>query len=126
VKYLKYFESRIDLNYHSNKERDVLKNLMTKAYKQSKVNGKYILTAYRNEFIDFVKSIRRYNKGELTKKELKGKYISFLKLMGITIPLMVSMSLTLAIILSFKKWGLENYLPDAFKKEIEQDEIDKI
>jgi len=122
VKYLQLFESRVGLDYHKNsKDKDyILRDFMNKIYKQGKINGRYILTSYRDEFIDFVKSIKKYNKGEITKKELRKKYISFLKLMGITVPFLVSVSLTLTIVMSFKKWGLEKYLPDSFKKDIEE------
>jgi len=127
MKYLQYFESRTRLgfNYHSNKDK-ILQDFINKIYKKGKINSRYILTSYRDEFVDFLKSIKKYNKGELTKKELRIKYISFLKLLGITIPFMVSISLTLTIVLSFKKWGLERYLPDSFKKDIEEIDIDKI
>lgn len=124
MKYLQYFES---LKFNSFKDRNyLLRDFINKIYKKGKINGKYILTSYRDEFTDFVSSIKKYNKGEITKQELKRKYVSFLKLMGITVPFLLSISLTLTIVLSFKKWGLERYLPDSFKRDIEETEIDKI
>ena len=94
---------------------------MNKVYNKGKINSKYILTSYRNEFVDFVQTIKKYNKGEITKKELSIKFISFLKLIGMTVPIITNTTLTIFIILSFKKWGLDRYLPDSFKKEIEED-----
>ena len=115
IEYMK-FESLMDKDYHTQDKR-VLNDFISKIYKFSEVNGRYILEGQRDELKDFVGSIRKYNKGEITKKQLTKKFVSFLKLLGITVPTIVHSVITIAIILSFKKWGLERYLPDAFQKQ---------
>lgn len=122
------FESLMDKDYHISDKKTVNK-FMQKIIKAGKVNGRYILLGYRNELKDFALSFKKYKKGEISKKELGKRWISFLKLLGITAPTIIHSVLTITIILAFKKWGLERYLPDAFqddygkKKEIISDDV---
>jgi len=114
IKKFKLFESRIDNEYHRIPKSNVFVNRIINS---GKINGRYILNGYKNEFNDFILSIKKYNNGEITKYELKRKFISFLKLIGMSIPFITSTTLGITIILLFKKWGLERYLPDAFQGE---------
>lgn len=116
MKYLKYFESRMDINYH-NVDKSSINDFVDKILKVGKVNGKYILNGYKDELKDFVVAMNKWRRGDITKKELGRRWISFLKLLGISAPTIIHSFLTLSIILSFKKWGLERYLPDAFKDD---------
>lgn len=77
TKYVKKYESRFssDVHYYKSDKSNFFR-LVKKLYKMSKVNGKYILNGYKTEFMDFVGSINKYSKGEITKKELTRRFVS--------------------------------------------------
>jgi len=86
-------------------------------FQRSKISGQYILKAYKNEFNDFIDSIKDYNNKKISLLELKIHFFSFLKLIGISVPIITNTFLGLSIIIALKHWKLDKYLPNSFKDD---------